>query len=90
MRGRACRRAAGARESACFHGDRLYLSNKWGGVVALDVGDPSQPRVLTEYWTALPARRMFVVDRFLTTYTVSSFPYPAPAAQQAQVIQLCP
>lgn len=71
-------------------GNRLYLSNEWGGVVMLDVSDPTQPQVLTEYWTQMPARYMFGIDRFLTTFTVAGFPYPASSAQQDQVIQLCP
>jgi hypothetical protein len=55
----------------------------------LDVTNPANPRTLTEYWTALPARNLFGIDRFLTAFTVSDFFYPHPPAQNDQVIQLC-
>ncbi|MGI5861558.1 MAG: hypothetical protein ACOX6T_05810, partial [Myxococcales bacterium] len=70
-------------------GTRLFLSNQWGGIYVLDVGDPAQPRREAEYWTAYPARKPFVKGRFLTSYVVSDFPYPAPVRFADQVIEMC-
>ncbi len=72
-----------------LEGTRLFLSNRWGGIYVLDVSDPAQPRREAEYWTAFPARKLFVKDRFLTSFVVSDFPYPAPARHADQVIEMC-
>jgi hypothetical protein len=70
-------------------GNRMYFVNEWGGIVAYDVSDATNPKYLTEYWTPLPARHLFASDRFVTAHLFSDFPYPAPAAQEEQVIEMC-
>jgi hypothetical protein len=70
-------------------GRHLFLTNQWGGVLVMDVGDPLHPTEVGELWTALPGREHFVSERFLTTYTEASFPFPAPEQHRDQVIELC-
>ena len=67
----------------------LFLSNGWGGVFVMDLANPTKPQPLGDLWTPLPARTSFLSERFLTTFTESSFPFPAPPDQRDQVIQLC-
>ena len=66
------------------------LSERWGGLVVFDVSNPAKPVVANDYWTVDPADYAFVKDRFLTTFTVTTFNYPAtsPAAAD-QVIAMC-
>jgi hypothetical protein len=70
-------------------GRHLFLTNQWGGVLVMDVADPLHPTEIGELWTLQPARDHFVSERFLTTYTDASFPFPAPEQHRDQVIELC-
>ncbi len=67
----------------------VYLSNQWGGVLVLDVSDPSDPTPVRELWTPVPARESYMHGRFLTVHGYAGFPYPAPSRQLDQVMELC-
>jgi hypothetical protein len=71
-------------------GDRVFFSHEWGGITMFDVASPTAPRALAEYWTTLPAREMFVIDRFLTAFSVAEFEFSRPETSTDQVVQLCP
>jgi len=75
--------------SMTIAGSHLFLSNLWGGIFVMDVSNPALPKPLGDLWTALPARKTFLFERFLTSYTEASFPYPHYAEQSDQVLQLC-
>ncbi|MDB4947008.1 MAG: repeat protein [Labilithrix sp.] len=81
--------ASARRSTMHVAGHHLFLTNEWGGVLVVDVSTPTAPRSLGELWTSLPGRDHFVSDRTLRVYTEASFPFPAPAAAQDQIIELC-
>jgi hypothetical protein len=72
-----------------WDGHRVFVSNEWGGIFTMDLTDPAKPKALTEYWTPMPARGIFVSERYLTTFTIADFPYPAPVDARDQVIEMC-
>jgi hypothetical protein len=71
------------------HGSRAYVSNLFGGVIVYDVSVSASPKVITELWTPMPARRLFETDRALTIDVAADFPYPDEIGKTRQVVELC-
>lgn len=69
-------------------GKQAFVSNMWGGITVIDLADPTKPVSRGDLWTSMPARRSFVRDRFLTTYTQASWPLAEPGDAD-QILELC-
>ncbi len=69
-------------------GKQAFVSNMWGGITVIDLADPTKPVSRGDLWTSMPARRSFVRDRFLTTYTQAGFPLAEPGDAD-QILELC-